>query len=329
MGLLTLIGFAVVIAGFALLVQGIQRQQGGLGSLGVLLVAAGVVIAIFSRAFVIIGPGQVGVVFNIFSGVQDKERGEGLQIILPVLQQVEKFSAREQELTFASENNDDIDALSQEGLSIGIDATIRYQIIRDQASTIYQTLGKDGDYQTTLIRPQVRSIIRNAVAKYKAVDLISTKRTELESDITTALNESLRKGNITLIEVLLRDVRIPRSVSEAIEQKQTAEQQVAIEENRKLQAEIAAKRAKTIAEGERDAAIARAQGEAEALSLRGKAIRENPEIIQLEIAQKLSPSIQTIMLPSEGNFLLDVGGLMGQPAKGLSNKPTSSTSNNQ
>ena len=329
MGLLTLIGFAIVIAGFALLIQGIQRQQGGLGSLGVLLAVVGISIAILSRAFVIIGPGQVGVVFNIFSGVQDKERGEGLQIILPVLQQVEKFSAREQALTFASENQDDIEALSQEGLSIGIDATIRYQIIRDEASSIYQTLGKDGEYQLTLIRPQVRSIIRNAVAKYKAVDLISTKRTELESDITSALDISLKTGNITLIEVLLRDVRIPRSVSEAIEQKQTAEQQVAIEENRKLQAEIAARRAKTIAEGERDAAIAKAQGEAEALSLRGKAIRENPEIIQLEIAQKLSPSIQTIMLPSEGNFLLDVGGLMGQPSKGLSNKPASGAAKSQ
>ncbi len=329
MGLLTLIGFAIVIAGLALLVQGIQRQQGGLGSLGVLLVIAGIVVAIVSRSFVIIGAGEVGVVFNIFSGVQDKERGEGLQIILPVLQQVEKFSAREQALTFAAENSDDIDALSEEGLSIGIDATIRYQIIRDQASAIYQTLGKDGEYQLTLIRPQVRSIIRNAVAKYKAVDLISTKRTELELDVTTALRTSLEKGNITLIEVLLRDVRIPRSVSEAIEQKQTAEQQVAIEENLKLQAQIAAQRAKTIAEGERDAAIAIAQGEAEALTLRGEAIRKNPEIIQLEIAQKLAPSIQTIMLPSEGNFLLDVGGLMGQPAKGLNNKPANSTSNNQ
>ncbi len=329
MGLLTSIGFAIVIAGLALLVQGIRGQKRRLGSLGIFLTVIGISIAILSKAFVIIGAGQVGVVFNIFSGVQDKERDEGLQIILPVFQQIEQFSAREQELTFTSQQSDDIDALSQEGLSIGIDTTIRYKIIRNEASTIYQTLGKDGDYQHILIRPQVRSIIRNAVAKYKAVDIISTKRTDLELDITVALEESLGKGNITLIEVLLRDVRIPRSISEAIEEKQTAEQQVAIEENRKLQADISARRAKTVAEGERDAAIAKAQGEAEALSLRGKAIRENPEIIQLEIAQKLAPSIRTIMLPSEGNFLLDIGGIMGQPAKGLSNEPSNNPSNSQ
>lgn len=63
------------------------------------------------------------------------------------------------------------------------------------------------------------------------------------------------------------------------------------------------------AQGERDSAIAKAEGEAQALTLRGQAIRENPEIIQLEIAQKLAPSLQTILLPSDGNFLLDVRGL--------------------
>jgi hypothetical protein len=36
-----------------------------------------------------------------------------------------------------------------------------------------------------------------------------------------------------------------------------------------------------------------------------------PEIIQLEVAQRLAPSIQTIMLPSDGNFLLDIRGLTG------------------
>ncbi|MEZ4606299.1 MAG: hypothetical protein R2865_05705 [Deinococcales bacterium] len=66
----------------------------------------------------------------------------------------------------------------------------------------------------------------------------------------------------------------------------------------------------TQAQGERDAAIAKAQGEAEALALKGRAIRENPEIVQLEIAQRLAPTISTIMLPNEGNFLLDVRNLV-------------------
>lgn len=110
--------------------------------------------------------------------------------------------------------------------------------------------------------------------------------------------------------MLLRDVRIPEAITQAIEEKQAAEQHVEVEENRRRQAEIAAQRRVVEAEGERDAQIARAEGEAQALALRGEALRANPEIIQLEVAQRLAPSIQTIMLPTDGNFLLDVRGLI-------------------
>ena len=48
--------------------------------------------------------------------------------------------------------------------------------------------------------------------------------------------------------------------------------------------------------------------------LRGRALRENPQLIQLTVAEKLSPGIQTVMLPSDGNFLLDVGNLTGRSA---------------
>ena len=208
----------MVIAGLALLVQGIIIQQEVLGSLGFGLVIVGTAIAIFSKSFAIIGAGEVGVVYNIFSGVQDEELDAGLQLVWPILQHLEKFSIREQKLVFAAEDGDDIAALSQDVLPVSIDVTIRYQIIPDQASAIYQTLGKDGEYQLTLIRPQARSTIRNAVAQYKAADLItSNKKNDLESDITENLSKSLKENHIILLEVFLDEVHIPQSDSEVPE----------------------------------------------------------------------------------------------------------------
>ncbi|MCA9835804.1 MAG: hypothetical protein KC422_02780 [Trueperaceae bacterium] len=324
--MILLIGLAILVVGFVLIVQGVQSKQGSLRSLGGVAVVVGALVALLSSAFVIVPAGNTGVVFNVFGGVQDRERGEGFHIILPFLQEVTVFNTREQALDFTQERGDEIQALSEEGLAIDIDATIRFRINGSNASSIYQDLGLDGSivgfenradsYQATLIRPQVRSVIRNAVANYKAAELISTQRTAMQREIFVNLQESLSRGNVDLIEVLLRDIRIPESVRQVIEEKQTAEQRVEVEENLKRQAEIAAQRRVTEAQGERDAEIARAEGEAQALTLRGQAIRENPEIIQLEIAQKLAPSVQTILLPSEGNFLLDVRGLMNgtQPA---------------
>ena len=307
MNLLTLIGFAVAIVGLVLLVQGVQGRQGGLRTLGGGAVIAGVVVAFLSLSMVVVPAGNAGVVFNVFGGVQDEELGEGFHIVLPFVQQVTLYDVRQQEITLARETNDQITARSSEGLEITVDATILYQVVGTEAARLHQDIGPS--YVEVRIRPEVRSQIRDGISQFNAADLIATQRNELGMMIQDALAAELGSDNVRILSVLLRDVRIPESITAAIEEKQAAEQQVQVEENRRRQSEIAAQRRVIEAEGERDAAIARAEGEAQALELRGAAIRLNPEIVQLEVAQRLAPGVQTIMLPTDNNFLLDLRGL--------------------
>ena len=67
------------------------------------------------------------------------------------------------------------------------------------------------------------------------------------------------------------------------------------------------------AQGERDAAILRAEGEAKAIELRGRALKDAPQVVQLTFAEKLAPGVQTIFVPSTGNFLLDLRGMQQTP----------------
>jgi len=304
--MLTMFGLAIIVLGIILIVQGVQAQKALYRSGGGLLLILGIAVAFLANAFVVIPPGRTGVVFNVFGGVQDQELSEGFHIVLPFLQQVTIMDVRKQTVDFVGA--DDISALSEEGLQIVTDATVIYSIKASEAATLYKTVGTN--YQNSIIRPTVRSKLRDVIAEFNAAELISTKRQEMQIRLDKALGDALAKDNIILQELLVRDIRIPDRISQAIEEKQAAEQEVQVEINRREQAKIAAERAKITAEGERDAAIARAQGEAQALSLKGKAIRENPEIIQLEVAQRLAPSIQTIMLPADGNFLLDMKNLL-------------------
>ncbi len=307
MALLILIGLILVVGGIALIVQGIQSKQGGLRNLGSLAVVVGIVLALISNAFVVVPAGNAGVVFNVFGGVQDNELGEGFHVVLPFLQQVTLYDVRQQELTLSQLTGDQITSRSSEGLEINADATILYQISPTEVAKLHQDIGPS--YVDVRIRPEIRSQVRDAIAEFNAAELISTRRQEVSALIETSLRDVLAADNLRVLAVLLRDVRIPASITQAIEEKQAAEQQIQVEENRRQQAEIAAQRLVIEAEGQRDAAIARAEGEAQALELRGNAIRTNPEIIQLEVAERLAPGIQTIMLPSESNFLLDFRGI--------------------
>lgn len=304
MSLILFLAVGLVVAGAALAVQGFQTERGPVRSLGIGLSIVGLVVAGLSQAFVVVPAGNVGVVFNIFGGVQDDELGEGFHIVLPVLQQVTMYDVRQQELTLSAETGDQVTGRSSEGLEINVDATILYQADLENAAALYQDIGPS--YETIRVRPEVRSQIRDSIGQYAAADLISTQRTELQQQVEANLRAALSQDNVLVLAVLLRDIRIPTAITNAIEEKQAAEQQVEVEENRRRQAEISAQRRVIEAEGERDAAIARAEGEAEALRLRGESIRANPEIIDLEVAQRLAPGIQTIMIPSDNNFLLDL-----------------------
>ncbi|GEM84243.1 prohibitin family protein [Meiothermus hypogaeus] len=314
-----LLGIVVAVLGIFLL-----AQPGGRRALGVPLLLVGLAIAAISQSFVVVPAGNVGVVFNVFGGVQPTPLGEGFRIVIPGIQSVILYDARLKEVTLAkgpapsgatTPGEDAINARSKEGLDIGVDVTVQYRIKRDEAPQLHRNLGPN--YLETLITPQIRSKVRDAVGLFNAAELISTQRTQLEAAVTKELREDLGAQHIELISVLLRRIDIPPSVAKVIEEKQTAEQQVQVEVNRRQQAEIAAQRAVVQAKGERDAAILRAEGEAQAIRLRGEALRQSPQVVQLTVAEKLAPNIQTIMVPTTGNFLLDLRSLQSpaQPAQ--------------
>lgn len=313
-----LLGIATAILGIVLL-----AQPGGRRALGAPLLLIGLAIAAISQSFVVVPAGHVGVVFNVFGGVQPTPLGEGFRIVIPGIQSVVLYDARLKEVTLAkgpapagtsTPGEDAITARSKEGLDIGVDVTVQYRIKREEAPQLHRNLGPG--YLETLIVPQIRSKVRDAVGLFNAAELISTQRTQLEAAVTRELREDLGAQHIELISVLLRRIDIPPSVAKVIEEKQTAEQQVQVEINRRQQAEIAAQRAVVQAKGERDAAILRAEGEAQAIRLRGEALRQSPQVIQLTVAEKLAPNIQTIMVPTTGNFLLDLRSLQqAQPAR--------------
>jgi regulator of protease activity HflC (stomatin/prohibitin superfamily) len=310
MNVVLFVALVVVLLGLVALVQGIQGERPGTRSLGSVLIVVGVVGAFLATSIVVVPAGHVGVVFNVFGGVQQDEVGEGVHVVVPVFQQVTLYDARQQELTLAAGTGDQISARSSEGLEITIDVTVLYQIVGSEAARLHQDIGTA--YEDVRVRPEVRSQIRDGISEFNAANLISSERDDLQRLIEQNLAQALARDNVRVLSVLLRDVSIPESITAAIEEKQAAEQQVAVEENRRRQSEIAAQRRVIEATGERDAAVARAEGEAEALRLRGAALRENPEIVQLEVAQRLAPTLQTIMLPSDGNFLLDVRSLTNQ-----------------
>jgi prohibitin 1 len=108
-------------------------------------------------------------------------------------------------------------------LNLTLDITVLYHLNSDKASGLYREVGLD--FEQKIIRPEIRSIIREIIAFYEAKDIYSERRDEVVQKILDKLKEKLIVRGIAVEDVLLRDVTLPANLAQSIQEKLQAEQE--------------------------------------------------------------------------------------------------------
>jgi len=230
-----------------------QMKKMTFSVIGVLLL-----VWLFFASIVVIDAGETGV-YSLFGKVRDNELKSGFHLVIP-LAKITKMSIRTEEYTMSVTRGegkrvgaDAITSLTKEGLSVDLDMTVLFKIKEEKASDIYRTVGVRKDIDEKIIRPSIRTSIRDIIAQYEAKDIYSEKRQEAAEKIREALSFELEERGIIIEEVLLRNVALPQTLSAAIQEKLQAEQE-AQKYDFILQKESKEKERKIIeAEGQRDA----------------------------------------------------------------------------
>ena len=186
-----------------------------------------IVVAIVFSAIVQIGPGEVGVQV-LFGSVQDGVLHSGLNFINPLVS-VEKMDVKTQAYTMSSaqdegqqKGDDAIVALSADGLTIKLDVTVWYRLNDGDAPQVYRSIGTD--YVEKIVRPAIRTAIRDISVDYSATDIYSVKREDFVKNVTKNLENAFSGRGVVLERVLLRNVELPEKVRTAIDEKIAAEQ---------------------------------------------------------------------------------------------------------
>ncbi|MFI5144934.1 MAG: prohibitin family protein [Ignavibacteria bacterium] len=186
-----------------------------------------IVVAIVFSAIVEIGPGQVGVQV-LFGSVQDGVLHSGLNFINPLVS-IEKMDVKTQAYTMSSaqdegqvKGDDAIVSLSADGLTIRLDVTVWYRLNDADAPQVYRSIGTD--YVEKIVRPAIRTAIRDISVDYSATDIYSVKREEFVKNVTKNLENAFNGRGVILERVLLRNVELPEKVRTAIDEKIAAEQ---------------------------------------------------------------------------------------------------------
>ena len=272
-----------------------ERPRTVLRNPGLLILGIGVTVfaaAFANRCFLTVPAAYVATVYDpLRGGVQPTELPEGFHFVLPWWK-TELWRVQTQEYTMSAIRSegavigdDSIHCQTNEGLGLNLDVTVLFHIDPKDAHALWQKVGED--YQRVLVRPYARNVIRMVVAKYSVVDVYGAKRQQIEQEITESMRQAFAEKGIALESVLLRNVEFANpEFAQAITEKQVAEQQIRTEEQNLRRAQI-----------EKQTMIAQAKGEAEAIQRRGETLRQNPEVVQYELVQKIAPNVRALYLP--------------------------------
>ena len=168
------------------------------------------------QCFTVVPAGHTGVV-DFFGVVSERTLPSGINFVNP-LARVHKYSIQ------TKEHKEVMQVLSREGLSIGLEISVLYRLNPDSAARVYKTV-VNGDYEGVILIPQFRSISRAVTASMQASALYSTERERLGAAIQEELAKAVAARGVIVESTPLRNVALPTQLTEAIEQKQRADQE--------------------------------------------------------------------------------------------------------
>ena len=214
-------------------------------------IVAGVVSALLIilsiNSFVIINPGEAGVL-SILGKARDGALLEGFHIRPPFISTVDIYDVTVQKYEIpAQSSTKDLQELTAK-------FAINFRIDPTQAVEIRRKQGTLQNIVTKIIAPQTQESFKIAAAR-RTVEESITRRSELKEDFDNALGQRLDKYGIIVLDTSVIDLTFSPEFARAVEEKQIAEQRaqravyVAQEAEQEAQAEV--NRAKGKAEAQR------------------------------------------------------------------------------
>lgn len=188
---------------------GVRRAAGAGGLMIATAVAAGAGYLLWVHPpMESVARGDVAIRTNQLTGGVDEFR-EGSLLLLPGLHEVRTFSLRDQ--VYRPEGSSRADGPSPfqsvEGMSLGVDLTVRYALDPAKVNALSKNLPDDIAGQ--IVQPAVQGVIYKIFTRYTVREIFSSKRAEIQQLIEAELKPKLAADGILLRTVQMGKVDLP------------------------------------------------------------------------------------------------------------------------
>jgi regulator of protease activity HflC (stomatin/prohibitin superfamily) len=250
----------------------------------------------------LVAPGHRGVVFHLFKGIQQEPLVEGAHFLPPILNRVTIYDTRSrvyhirsltpQPQRSATPTQDHLLwTPTADGLKVGLDLTIRYRMDPNRLPDLHGSVGPQ--FEAKIVHPIVWNVTRLVASEYSLLDIYGKHRHELQQETFSRVQALLARDGLIVENLLLRDVVYTKEFEKTLVAKMVAEQKVQESAFEVQQAELRAQ-----------VQVIEAQGEAQALELVNRAIRDQPLLLQYLWIKSLPEQLKVMVVPNQSGKLV-------------------------
>ncbi|WP_392536023.1 prohibitin family protein [Nostoc sp. C117] len=224
-----------------------KNQQLGNWQTTVFGIVLAILVIIGLNAFIIINPGQAGVI-SILGKARDGALLEGIHVRPPFISVIDVYDLTVQKFEVPAESS------TKDLQNLSARFAINFRLDPIQVVEVRRKQGTLENIVSKIIAPQTQEAFKIAAAR-RTVEEAITKRSELKEDFDQALGDRLDKYGIIVLDTSVVDLAFSPEFARAVEEKQIAEQRaqravyVAREAEQEAQADI--NRAKGRSEAQR------------------------------------------------------------------------------
>ena len=274
-------------------------------SIGVAIFVFALIVFASSGTY-IVQPGFRGIAVTL-GKVSPRFKPEGFGFKQPFVTRIQQMSVRQQTRPMPAE------CYSSDLQQVKMEVHVLYRVPERSVVKIFQEYA--GEPFDNLIAPRVQEAIKEVAASMSAEQIVK-KREDVKIGALDLARKKIGADFLDVVDVVLFNITLSPELEQAIELKMVQEQEAEKSKFTQLKAQI-----------EADTAIIRGKGEAEAIQVRGQALRDNPDFIRLQILQNWNGR-SPLVVGTEGgaNMLLSLDELNKHTAPAPKQQPRTSSS---
>ena len=174
-------------------------------------------------------------------GVQRKTLDPGTYYLNPYETRVSQVDCRSRRFNLGQEG--EMNFLSADGFPITLDGVVEFRILPEKVAEMFVKYNEsangdaiDEEIIAKIITPESRSLCRIGGSKLSGGQFISGQdREKFQTDLVKSLTENCQKQGIEILAVAITSIQPPEDITQPVQQREVAKQQLAQFQREKLQ----------------------------------------------------------------------------------------------